>query len=244
MRRLEGTVSLIGRTLGRPSGLLKSRGGLAPEGAAKHARGTLMVDWWLPVQALWLMLPAYVANMVPVVLAKVFPKWSWPIDGGRARPDGTRLLGDGKTWRGLIGGTLIAGVLAYLMARHLRFSDHLTDFGVSATGSWLTPVWIGLAMGLGALVGDAVKSYFKRKSGRARGKPWIGPDQLDFVVGGLLFAAVAGLLVGSAPGRDTWTYTWFVAMWAVPLFIVIATPLLHWIVNVIGYKLGLKREPW
>lgn len=203
-----------------------------------------MLDWWLPIKALWLMLPAYIANMAPVVLAKVIPRWNAPIDGGRKRDDGTRLLGDGKTWRGLIGGSVIAALVAWLQARYFLFSERLTDFGVTETGTWLAPLVIGFAFGLGALVGDAVKSYFKRKSGRARGRPWVGPDQLDFVVGGLLFAGLAGFTFPRIAGHASWTTTWLIEMWAIPVFLVIATPLLHWIVNVIGYKLGLKREPW
>lgn len=203
-----------------------------------------MFDWWLPVQALWLMLPAYVANMSPVVLAKVMPRWKAPIDGGRVRADGSRLLGAGKTWRGLIGGSILGAVVAVLQSMYLRFSDRLTDFGVTETGHALAPVWIGFALGFGALAGDAVKSYFKRKSGRPRGAPWIGPDQLDFVIGGLLLAAIVGLLLPGATAGASWTHVWFVEMWPVPVLLVIATPVLHWLVNVIGYKLGLKSVPW
>ncbi len=184
------------------------------------------------------MLPAYVANMSPVLLAKLIPKWNAAIDGGRTRPDGTRILGPGKTWRGLIGGSIVGALVGLVLARWLRFSDRLTDFGVTESGDWWAPIVIGFAFGSGALVGDAVKSYFKRKLGKPRGAPWVGPDQLDFVVGGLLFAAIAGIFVGD------WTLQWLVRMWYLPLFVVVATPLLHWIVNVIGYKLGLKAVPW
>ncbi len=197
------------------------------------------------LQALWLMLPAYVANMAPVLLAKVLPKWGAPIDGGRKRADGTRLLGDGKTWRGLIGGAIVGGLVALLQAA-IPWSI-MTDFGLTIYGSWVGPVALGFALGFGALVGDAVKSYFKRKSGRPRGTPWIGPDQLDFVVGGLGFVIAAGLVLDLTLGSgfaDGWVSLWLIQRWWVPLFLVVATPLLHWLVNVIGYKLGLKQVPW
>jgi CDP-2,3-bis-(O-geranylgeranyl)-sn-glycerol synthase len=197
--------------------------------------------WWFPVQALWLMLPAYVANMAPVFLVKLFPRWNRPIDGGRVHRDGTRLLGDGKTWRGLIGGSIVAALFAMLQAHVLRFWDGLTDFGVTESGHFWAPLLIGFAFGLGALVGDAVKSYLKRRSGRPRGAPWVGPDQLDFVFGGLLFAAVVGLALGGAPD---WTREWLVSHWWIPLFLVLATPLLHWLVNILGHALTLKQEPW
>lgn len=46
--------------------------------------------------------------------------------------------------------------------------------------------WFGLTMGLAAMVGDAVKSFFKRRIGIAPGLPWIPADQLDFVFAGIL----------------------------------------------------------
>lgn len=197
--------------------------------------------WWIPVSALWLFLPAYIANMAPVFLAKLLPRWDAPMDGGRTRPDGTRILGAGKTWRGLFGGAVVASLFTVLMVTLLRFDDRLTDFGYAANGLW-APILLGFVLGLGALIGDAVKSYFKRKSGRPRGSAWIGPDQLDFVVGGLVFVGLAGLAVPEE--GSTWTMIWLIHTWTLPVFLVIATPLLHWLVNVIGYLLKLKNEPW
>src|SRR2546426_9134833 len=57
-------------------------------------------------QALWFFLPAFVANPMAVVFGG-----GTPIDFGRILRDGERLFGDGKTWRGLVGGTLIAALL-------------------------------------------------------------------------------------------------------------------------------------
>lgn len=188
------------------------------------------------------MLPAYVANMSPVLLAKLLPKWNWPIDGGKTRDNGTRILGPGKTWRGLVGGSVVGALVAWVLAEWLRFSDRLTDFGQAESGWGWAPLLVGFGLGYGALLGDAVKSFFKRRLGKERGAPWIGPDQLDFVVGGLAVAAVIGLFVGS--GTASWTNNWLIEMWYIPLFLMIVTPLLHWLVNVIGYKLGLKAVPW
>src|SRR5687768_4272859 len=68
------------------------------------------------LHALLLFLPAYVANMSPVLVAKLVPGWKAPIDGGRLGKDGKRLLGPGKTWRGLVGGTLLGAVTAAVVA--------------------------------------------------------------------------------------------------------------------------------
>jgi CDP-2,3-bis-(O-geranylgeranyl)-sn-glycerol synthase len=45
-------------------------------------------------------------------------------------------------------------------------------------------------MAFGALAGDAVKSFFKRQIGIAPGHRWLGPDQLDFIVGACAFLAL------------------------------------------------------
>ena len=43
----------------------------------------------------------------------------------------------------------------------------------------------GLLMGVGAGIGDAVKSFLKRQLGISAGSPWLGFDQLDFFLGAL-----------------------------------------------------------
>ena len=54
---------------------------------------------------MWYLLPAYIANTVAALVGG-----GSPIDGGNNWNDGERILGDGKTWKGLIGGT-IGGVV-------------------------------------------------------------------------------------------------------------------------------------
>ena len=53
------------------------------------------------LQSLWLILPAYIANGCAALFGG-----GTPIDFGKNYNDGKRILGDGKTWRGLILGTL------------------------------------------------------------------------------------------------------------------------------------------
>src|SRR2546429_9475735 len=57
-------------------------------------------------QALWFFLPAFVANPMAVVFGG-----GTPIDFGRTLRDRERLFGDGKTWRGGVGGAVLGGVL-------------------------------------------------------------------------------------------------------------------------------------
>src|SRR6266487_2676688 len=62
-------------------------------------------------QALWFFLPAFVANPMAVVFGG-----GTPIDFGRTLSDGERIFGDGKTWRGLLGGTSSGALLGLVLA--------------------------------------------------------------------------------------------------------------------------------
>jgi CDP-2,3-bis-(O-geranylgeranyl)-sn-glycerol synthase len=85
----------------------------------------------------------------------------------------------------------------------------------------------------GALVGDMVKSFFKRRAGIERGGKWPLVDQYDFVAGAFLF-----LFVGNP------AFAFSVLTVPVIIAILIITPVLHRVVNIIGYKMGVKDVPW
>ena len=222
--------------------------------------------WWESVlHGLLFFLPAYVANMSPVFVAKLVPKWSAPIDGGRVGKDGKRLLGPGKTWRGLVGGAFAGALTALVIAfvvtpysgggvwdgwdyggKGFEGAPIGSDPSCGDTAQCAVPssslagiLLFGAILGFAALVGDAVKSYFKRRRGKERGAPWVPFDQLDFVVFGLAAAfAASPLLV------DGWVVAALLDDWWVLGTIVLLTPLLHFLVNVIGYWLKLKEVPW
>jgi CDP-2,3-bis-(O-geranylgeranyl)-sn-glycerol synthase len=135
------------------------------------------------LQILYFFLPAYLANMSPVLARPWFCALAIPIDGGRTLW-GKPILGSHKTWRGLLAG-VIAGVLAYEFQRWLHGAGVARDLAM--IDYTLHPVLPGLLMGLGAGVGDAVKSFFKRRIDIKPGASWPVFDQLDFVVGAYLF---------------------------------------------------------
>ena len=172
--------------------------------------------------ALWAMLPAYVPNN-----AAVLAGGGRPIDGGRTMGD-SRLLGDGKTWRGTAAGTL-AGTLVALAL------DALSPAASGLVGHSLPgfPLAAGFGLALGAMLGDIGASFLKRRTGRQRGAPFPGVDQLDFVVGALLLAFLAGP-------------AWFLDSFTLPVLavILVLTPLLHVLTNGIAYLIGVKDEPW
>lgn len=176
---------------------------------------------------LWLALPAALANMAPVFARH----WRWlewankPIDGGKEW-NNKRILGDHKTWRGMIAGLIVAVACSLIQWWLYDQSQALRDFypvSIEGINPW---VW-GVALALGALGGDAVKSFFKRRVGVEPGKNWVPFDQLDFVVGTL----IAISLFLDLPVR------YYVIGVLLGLF-------LHPIVNIIGWLLRLKENPF
>ncbi|MFB6176614.1 MAG: CDP-2,3-bis-(O-geranylgeranyl)-sn-glycerol synthase [Halobaculum sp.] len=172
--------------------------------------------------ALWAMLPAYVPNN-----AAVLAGGGRPIDGGRTL-DGRRLLGDGKTWRGTAAGTLAGVALAVGLNAAADAVGELVGVTLPTF-----PLAAAVGLALGAMLGDVAASFLKRRTGRERGAAFPGLDQLDFVVGALLCAAIL------AQG-------WFLDVFTLPRIavVLVATPALHVGTNVIAYWLGLKDEPW
>lgn len=140
-------------------------------------------------EALWLFIPAGVANITPVV-ANFVPGlrlWKTPIDINKSYR-GKRLLGNNKTWRGVVIGVLMAGLTGYV--QHRLYPDLMPAF---------IQVLFAMSIGFGALYGDAVESFFKRQHNVESGESWFPYDQLDFIIGGLIASVPYGFfgLAGS-----------------------------------------------
>lgn len=177
------------------------------------------------LQALYFFLPAYLANIAPVIIAKIFGHhFETPIDFGRSWR-GHRIFGDHKTWRGLISGIVVGTLVGYSQGiwYHSSFGSSLSIVNYNN----LNPILLGGLMGFGALAGDAIKSFFKRRRNLKPGESWPPFDQLDFVIGGL----IATVFIVEIPIL-------------IIVLIVLITPALHLLSNKIGYKLGLKSHPW
>lgn len=167
-------------------------------------------------QALYFMLPAYVANMMPVFLKKL-PAANFPIH--------KKIFGSHKTYRGFFGG-MLSGILVMLLQKYLHTFFPKLSLVPFDQFSYATTALIGLAMGGGILFGDLVKSFCKRRLGIADGGRWIPFDQLDFL-GALFFVSI-----------------FFVPPFPHFIVILIVSPLLSIIIDLIGYRLGLRDVWW
>jgi CDP-2,3-bis-(O-geranylgeranyl)-sn-glycerol synthase len=177
---------------------------------------------------LWLMLPALIPNSAAVIVGG-----GTPMDFGRTWR-GRRVLGDGKTWRGFIGGAT-AGVLFGVL--QIALGD-TTDLGDAwSFGDRSSAIVIVLCLGLGSMVGDSMGSFIKRRIGVDRGIKAPGLDQYNFVVGAVVLVMLF---------RFDWFDLHFIegnAIWGL-VAVLVVVPLLHRGINIIGYKIGKKNVPW
>ena len=157
--------------------------------------------------------PLYFANA-----AALFFGGGKAIDFGKRFFDGRPIFGEGKTIKGTI---LAIGVATAAVLTINHFLPNITN---KLIGDY---VMYGFLLSLGAVVGDIAASFFKRRFNVEQGKPVLLLDQLDFVVGGLLFGSV--LFIPSI---------WELAV------IIIFSMLMHKFTNYIAFEFQLKKVPW
>jgi CDP-2,3-bis-(O-geranylgeranyl)-sn-glycerol synthase len=162
----------------------------------------------LIAQALYFILPAYCANAIPVLFGG-----GLPIDFGRNFIDGKPLFGAHKTFRGFLSGLLVGTLVGFAQSNLLIFQP--------------PHVLLGFVLSLGALIGDLIHSFIKRRLSLPPGASLPVTDQLDFVVGALFFS-----LFISPPSLP------------IAIIILIVTPPLHLLTNFIAYRLNVKKEPF
>lgn len=170
--------------------------------------------WEFFVHYLQIAVPAYIANGSPPFLIKLKKH---PLDFGK-KWKGQRLLGDGKTFEGFILASVMALLTGYLELQIIsQFNYNFLNI----------PLLGFLFIGVGAMVGDALGSFIKRRMRLKRGENAGLLDMLDFIIGAFVFA-------------------YFFAPYSLLTFItaLITTPIVHRVANIIGYKIGVKKEPW
>lgn len=161
----------------------------------------------LVIEALKFILPAYCANAIPVITGG-----GGPMDFGKKFFDGRPIFGSNKTFRGFFSGLIVGTLL-----------------GVGENVFFHYPIMFGFLSSLGALFGDLTGAFVKRRLGLLPGDLLPVIDQVDFLVGAIIFSLPVSLQLLS------------------PLLVIsvlIITPPLHLLTNFAAYKLGLKSNPW
>ena len=162
------------------------------------------------LQVLWLLLPAGFANMAPVLFGYV-PFLDCPIS--------KKLFGKNKTYRGFVFGIAVAIIVAQL--QRLIVPYLFTSYEYSYANPWI----LGVLLGFGALFGDLVKSFFKRRAGIRESESWAPFDQIDWIVGALIFLNFYILL-----------------SWRMNLFALLLFGLAHPVINYLGYLMRIKEN--
>ena len=162
----------------------------------------------LIVEALKFIFPAYCANAVPVLAGG-----GHSMDFGKKFLDGKPIFGKNKTFRGFFFGLAVGSGVGLLES--LVFQGY--------------PVAFGLLLSLGALLGDLTGAFVKRRLGIAPGGLLPIIDQVDFILGAVLFSLPLSLQVMS---------------WELVLVVLVITVPLHLVTNLGAYRLKLKSNPW
>lgn len=176
-----------------------------------------MID--IIIQTFWLLLPAGFANMAPV-LFKWIPFINYPVDFNRKFRN-KPIFGKNKTYRGFLFGILTAILIVFIQKNLYESTSSISLINYSEINVFL----LGFLMGFGALFGDLIESFFKRQIGIGPGKPWFPFDQTDWVIGSLIFSA-------------------FYIHIEIKIMVVsiLLFGILHPIINLIGYYLGIKKN--
>lgn len=151
--------------------------------------------------------------MAPILFQWI-PWLNTPVDGGKTF-HGKMIFGNHKTWRGIVTGLLLGTAVACAQSFYPM---------QILPGEW---IFIGFLQSIGALLGDVIKSFFKRQLGIPPGKSWIPFDQFDFIIGA----------IGT-------TSFFFTIPFAMIITAIILAPIFHIAINRAGYYLKIRQTPW
>lgn len=159
----------------------------------------------LVLDALKFIFPAYCANAAPVLFGG-----GLPLDLGKTFYDGRPIFGKNKTFRGFFSGLIVGSIVGLVESFFFGY-----------------PSCFGFLLSLGALVGDLAGAFLKRRLGIPPGGILPVIDQVDFIVGALIFSFPLNML-----------------SLELAITVLVITPPIHLLTNFAAYKMGLKSTPW
>ncbi len=157
------------------------------------------LQWFL--ETIWLFLPAYFANAMPVLI-----HGGGPLDAGNNWVDNKRLLGDHKTIYGTIAGITAGSLVALIQGNLVQ----------------------GVLFAFGAILGDLIFAFIKRRLGIKPGQPLPVWDQVGFII----LAILLGSIVEPRPTLEQ------------DAVMILVTIPAHYLTNLFAWMLKWKKHPW
>ena len=220
---------------------------------------SLIFNWadWISllIFSLLLIVPAYISNASMVITGG-----GKPIDGGKNFRDGRRILGDHKTWKGLKGPLYIGIPISFFLfllfillwapiyniiseataQGEYQLYNNIDTFKYYFIGGNIPLNFLILFIRIvlaayGAVFGDLIGSFLKRRLDIKSGEPFWIVDQLDFALLAILFISIPGFI---CPKLFLLPDIYIIT------FLIIITPAVSIIANTIAYFIGLKEVPW
>ncbi|MBY8984037.1 MAG: CDP-archaeol synthase [Candidatus Lokiarchaeota archaeon] len=205
--------------------------------------------------SLLLIVPAYISNASMVITGG-----GRPIDGGKLFRDGKRILGDHKTVKGLKGPLYIGIPISFIIfilffilwqpieeiiiqasteGLYILYND-INIFQYYFIGGEVPLNFLVLLIRIilasyGAVLGDLVGSFLKRRFDIKSGAPFWIVDQLDFAIIAILFVSIPGFI---SPQLFLLPDIYIL------IFLIILTPAVSIIANTVAYFVGLKSVPY
>ncbi|MFX0188233.1 MAG: CDP-2,3-bis-(O-geranylgeranyl)-sn-glycerol synthase [Candidatus Hodarchaeota archaeon] len=200
--------------------------------------------------------PGYISNAGMVLVGG-----GKSIDGGRTFRDGRRILGDNKTWSGLIKGPLYIGIpisivlfclflvmwpviveipITGIKENEYKIYDNIMYYEYYFVGGVFPYGFMALIIRIvlcsyGAAIGDLVGSFLKRRFDIKSGAPFWVIDQLDFVIFATIITCIPAFIIPNL---------FWIPDLNIIVFLIILTPSVSIIANTIAYIIGLKEVPW
>ena len=173
---------------------------------------------------LYVIIPGALANMMPVFVRSInFLNVS--VDFDKKWFDNKPIFGTHKTYRGFFFGILAAIFITYIQSLLYKypFFQQISFFNYDEISFLL----VGFMMGFGVLFGDLIKSFFKRRTNIKPGDKFFPWDQLDLVIGAIIFISFIQRIPIS-----------------MILFYLVVGPALHVLFNHLGYWLQIRETKW
>lgn len=181
-------------------------------------------DWLVYlIMCFWIIAPLGLANMAPTFFKNNFKFLAKRIDFGKEFKN-QPLFGKTKTIRGIIA-AVIFGEIAFLLIQWFCTFEGFREYVFI---NYLDlPIWLGFLLGFGAIIGDLLESFIKRRFNKESSSKWFPWDNIDYLIGGFV----------------VWIF--FINLtWYDYFAVLILGLILHLLFNLLGYALKIKKHPW